>query len=460
MTEIDRLREEMDTVTLDMVRLLDLRIQLSQKMRDAKRRNGVAVNDEARESDLREKVTRICGELGLGKSVAMRFLNHMMNMSIRIQSEGKQTHMATFHRAKELEAQGKRIIHMEVGEPDFAPAGIIRESLGDAFDEGFIKYGAAAGMPAFREALAGHVRKKFNATAEPENIIVSPGARFSIFAAITTLLRPEDEMVIIEPAWPAYRECALNAGIKIREINTTMESGWEPQAEQVKEKINENTRMIVLNYPNNPTGKILSQEVQDDIMRIASENDLYVLSDEIYSEYAISGWKSVLEYGYEKSIVTQSFSKSHAMTGFRVGYAVAHRDTISKMVPLWSLCLTNVAEPIQYAAMKALGEDTSGNSETIRGRLDVLEQEARRIGLDFVRPDGAMYLFARIGLDGLDGMRLADKALERGVAVAPGESFGIYRNFVRISACRDEKTLIEGMRILGDIMAEEEAKKA
>lgn len=456
MTEIDRLREEIDTVTLDMVRLLGLRIEMSKKMRDAKKRNGVAVNDEAREADLREKVTRMCGELGLDRSVAIRFLNHMINESIRIQSTSRQTHLTVFGKAKELELQGKRIIHMEVGEPDFVPAVAVRDALGDAFDGGFIRYGAATGMPAFREALAEHITSKFNAPTKSENIIVSPGARFSIFAAITTLLNSEDEMVIIEPAWPAYRDCALNAGVKIRAVNTTLENRWEPQAEQIKEKINENTKMIVLNYPNNPTGKILSAGVQDKIMGIAAENDLYVLSDEIYSEYATPGWKSVLQYGYEKSIVTQSFSKSHAMTGFRIGYAVAHKDIISRMAHLWSLCLTSIAEPIQYAAMKALREDTSGNADTIRGRLDTLTQEAGRMGLDFVSPDGAMYLFARARKDGFDGVRFADKALDMGgVAVAPGEGFGNYRNFIRISACRDKKTLIEGMRILDGIMREE-----
>ena len=149
MTEIDRLREEMDTVTLDMIRLLDMRIEISKKMGDAKRRNGVAVNDEVREAELQGKVTKMCGEFGLDRSVAVRFLNYMINESVKVQSADRQMHLAVFRKAKELEAQGKRIIHMEVGEPDFAPAGAVRDALGEAFDGGFIKYGAAEGMPAF-----------------------------------------------------------------------------------------------------------------------------------------------------------------------------------------------------------------------------------------------------------------------------------------------------------------------
>ncbi len=456
MSEIDRLREEMDTVTLDMIRLLGLRIEISKKMGAAKRRSGVAVNDEVREADLRGKVTRLCGELGLDRSVAVRFLSYMINESVKVQSADIRTHLSVFLKAKSLEAQGRRIIHMEVGEPDFMPPGIVRDALTDAFDKGLLKYGPATGIPAFREALAGYASKKFNADVTPDNIIVSPGARFSIFAAITTLLNPGDEMIVIEPAWPAYRDCALHAGVKVETVRTSMADRWEPSVEQVQEKINENTKMIVLNYPNNPTGKILDAKVQDGMMKAVMENDLYVLSDEIYSEYAGPGWKSILEYGYKKSIVTQSFSKSHAMTGFRIGFAVARQDIIQKMARLWSLCITSVAEPVQYAAMRALEADTSGNAETIRGRLEVLAQKAGEMGLDFVAPDGAMYLFARVSQNGFDGVRFADRALERGLAVAPGEGFGNYKDFIRISACRDEKTLIEGLRILGNIMGEEQ----
>jgi aspartate aminotransferase len=343
---------------------------------------------------------------------------------------------------------------MEVGEPDFLPPNIVKKSLEEVFDKGFLKYGQAKGMPAFREALAKYISKKFNVEITQDNIIVSPGARFSIFTAISTLLNPSDEMIVIEPAWPAYKDCALNSGIKVRTINTTIENKWEPSLEQIKNTINPNTKMIVLNYPNNPTGKILDEKLQDDIMEIAQKNNLYVLSDEIYSQYAKKNWKSILNYNYEKSIVTQSFSKSHAMTGFRVGYGIADVQIIEKMAKLEALCLTNVSEPIQYIAMKALEADTSNNTNTVQNRLDILAQKATEIGLDFVIPDGAMYIFARINKEGFNGVQFANSALEKGLAVAPGEGFGDYKNFIRLSACQNEKILVEGMNILGKIMSE------
>jgi aspartate aminotransferase len=185
-------------------------------------------------------------------------------------------------------------------------------------------------------------------------------------------------------------------------------------------------------------------------MKLAKENQLYVLSDEIYSQYAKSNWKSVLSYNYEKSIITQSFSKSHAMTGFRIGYGIANTKIIEKMAKLEALCLTNVSEPIQYVAMKALEADTSNNSETIQSRLEMLAQKSNELGLDFVSPDGAMYIFARLDKDGFDGVKFANAMLEKGLAIAPGEGFGDYKNFIRISACQDEEMLVEGMNILGE----------
>ena len=456
MSDINDLRNKMEDVTLKMIELLKTRTDIAKEIGEVKKNIGKGVTDETREDNLRQKVISLCNNIELDESIATKFLNFLLNESVKVQSTNKQTHLSIFLKAKSLESQGKKIIHMEVGEPDFLPPKIVKEALQVVYDKGFLKYGQAKGMPAFREALAKYASKKFNANITDENIIVSPGARFSIFTAISTLLNPGDEMIVIEPAWPAYKECALNSGIKVRAINTTFEDKWEPSLEQIKNTINPNTKMIVLNYPNNPTGKILGEKLQDDIIELAKKNSLYVLSDEIYSQYAKTSWKSILSYNYEKSIVTQSFSKSHAMTGFRIGFAIADSKIIEKMAKLEALCLTNVSEPIQYIAMKALEADISNNTNTVQNRLDVLAQKAKEIGLDFVIPDGAMYLFARINQEGFDGVQFANSTLEKGLAVAPGEGFGNYKNFIRLSACQNEDILIEGMNILSDIMSESE----
>ena len=450
MTEINNLRNKMDEITIDMIKLLKKRTDIAKEIGEIKKNIGKVVTDETREDNLRTKVIKICEELSFEKTIATKFLNFLLNESVKVQSSDKQTHLSIFLKAKSLEEEGNKIIHMEVGEPDFLPPKIVRTALEEVFDKGFVKYGQSKGMPLFRDALAKFVSKKFSVKVNQENIIVSPGARFSIFTAITTLLNPGDEMIVIEPAWPAYKDCALNSGIKVRTVKTTLEDNWEPSIDQIEKMINSNSKIIVLNYPNNPTGKILPEKLQDEIVDLAIKNDLYILSDEIYSDYSFENWKSILSYNYKKSIVTQSFSKSHSMTGFRIGYAISNPEIIEKMSKLEALCLTNVSEPIQYIAMRALEADTSDNSNTIKKRLDMLINKAKEMDLDFVVPNGAMYIFTRINQEGFDGVKFANNLLEKGLAVAPGEGFGDYKNFIRISACQDEKTLKEGMDILSN----------
>ena len=456
MSDIDILRNEMENVTLEMIKLLKKRTEIAKEIGQVKKNIGKGVTDESRENDLREKVVSLSNKIDLDETIATKFFNLLINESIKVQSSDKQTHLSIFLKAKALEQKGEKIIHMEVGEPDFLPPPIVKRALEEVYDKGFLKYGQAKGLPEFRKILAEYTSKKFKVNITEDNLIISPGARFAIFTSITTLLNPGDEIIVIEPAWPAYKDCALNAGIKVRTINTTLEENWEPSIQQIETVLNKNTKMIVLNYPNNPTGKILPEKLQDEIVDLAKKNDLYILSDEIYSEYSTTRWKSIIEYNYEKSIVTQSFSKSHAMTGFRIGYGIASKTIIEKMAKLEALCLTNVSEPIQYVAMRALEADTSNNTNTVTNRLKVLAERAKEVGLEFMVPDGAMYIFAKSNNEGFDGIEFANKALDVGLAIAPGEGFGNYKNFIRISACQNEKTLIEGMNILSSIMGEKQ----
>jgi aspartate aminotransferase len=448
MSDINNLRDKIDKITFDILRLLKERNDIAKEIGNLKNNLRIGVTNEERENQLRVKVLSLCKEIGLEEKVAMTMLNFLLNESIKVQSAEKQTHLTVFLKAKKMEKEGKKIIHMEVGEPDFLPPKIVNDALSEVYQRGYTKYGDSKGMIEFREALSKYIIKKFNANITAQNIMVSPGARFSVFLAISSLLSPGNEIIVIEPAWPAYRDNALNSGVKVRTIHTTLENKWEPKIKDIENTINENTRMLVLNYPNNPTGKILPVQLQDQIMELAIKNNLYVLSDEIYSEYANKPWKSILTYGYPKSIVTQSFSKSHAMTGFRIGYAISSPDIIEKMSKLQALALTNVSEPMQYVAMKALEADTANNTKTIKTRLESIVKKAKTMELDFVEPDGAMYIFAKIKQENFDSLSFTSKLLDSGVAIAPGEGFGNYQGFVRISACQPEDTLNQGMQII------------
>ena len=447
MTELEELRKRIETITIEMLSLLKTRTEIAQKIGKIKNQQGMSVSIESRENELRELIKKQCQTIDFDSNTALKFLNFLLNESVKVQSLESNTHLAIFLKAKELEQQGKKIIHLEVGEPDFQPPLNVKKSLSEVYDKGFGKYGPAKGLPEFRMKLAEFVNNNFDSKVNLENVMVTPGARFGVFLAISTLLDPSDEIIVIEPAWPAYRQCAINSGIKVRSIKTTLENRWEPDLKEILSCINENTKMIVLNYPNNPTGKILPRVLQDQIVEIAKKNNLYILSDEIYSNYSNGEWSSILSYNYEKSIVTQSFSKSHSMTGYRIGYLVSSKGIIEKLTKLQALCLTNVSEPIQYAAMKSLNEDVRGNTEIMNERLIKLEEICKKMELEFERPDGAMYIFARTKSP-INTSELSEELLNHGVAIAPGIGFGDYNEFFRISACLDIKTLIEGMDIL------------
>jgi len=459
MSDIEEHRKKIEKITLEMIKLLKTRTDIAKQIGDAKASLGMTVTDEEREDALRNQITKLCKEIDLDQSTALKFLNFLFNESVKVQSDNKQTHLSVFLKAKALEEEGKKIIHLEVGEPDFKPPKEVKTALEEVYDKGYGKYGSPKGIMELRTAIGIALEDPdveggvdyYNGIED--NIMVCPGARFAVYLAITTLLNPGDEIIVIEPSWPAYKDCALNAGIKVRTIKTTLETKWEPSIEQINNAINQNTKMIILNSPNNPTGKVLPKKLLDDIIQTAKDHDLYVLSDEIYSEYANNDWQSVLIYNYEKSIVTKSFSKSHAMTGYRIGYAIAEPSIIDKMSKLQALSLTNVSEPIQYVALQALYADTSKNTEIIKSRLETLVKIAKDIGLEFIEPEGAMYLFAKTKYKNFDATKFSEKLLEHGVAIAPGEGFGDYKEFFRITAI-DETRLKEGMIILDTVLKE------
>ena len=448
MPEIDELRKKMEVITLEMIKLLKSRTDVAQKIGNIKNELGITVTDEVRETKLREKIISVCKELDLDESIATRFLNFLLNESVNVQSKNSQTHLTIFLKAKEMEEKGKKIIHLEVGEPDFGPPESVKKSLSEVYDKGFGKYGPVMGLLEFRQSIAKFCTENFQGSITSDNILVVPGARFGVYLAISSLLNPGDEVIIIEPAWPAYRQCAINAGVKVRTINTTIQTNWEPTTEQINSAININTKMIILNYPNNPTGKILPEKLQDEIINIAQAHNLFILSDEIYSNYSNNSWKSILSYNYENAIVTQSFSKSHAMTGYRIGYVASSSEIVKKLAKLQALCLTNVSEPIQFVAMNSINEDVSENTNQIHEQMKVLIENCQKMDLEFVIPDGAMYVFAKIKNNKTNTTELAHKLLECGLAIAPGEAFGDYGEFFRISGCIKKESIIEGLNIL------------
>ena len=446
--KLEKLRDDMRIVTADIIKLVQKRMSIASEIGNIKDNLMMKIEDISVEQDIARYVHELGTQFGLNNEFIGKLLNLLLLESINIQKaktskkEAKLDHMAMFLKAKQLESEGKKIIHLEVGEPDYLPPVNVKNELLKTFEKKRIHYTLTNGVPMLRNLIAQE------RSVKEENVIITPGARFAVFSAMVSNLSIGDELIISEPAWPAYRDCANFIGVKVKAIRTNVEQKWDLDLVQLEQLITSNTKMIVLNSPNNPTGKIIREREIDDILKLARKNDIFVLSDEVYSMYSYIPYKSILDFGYDKSIMVSSFSKSHAMTGFRVGYAISSKDIIDRISKIQAIAITSVAEPMQYAAIAAMNSNVTKNMTLMKKRLDFIKSELENLPCEFVNPDGGMYYFVRFN-NSVDVNKIIFNLLNEGVAVAPGIGFGeTYFDFIRISACQPTKLLNDGLKIL------------
>jgi aspartate aminotransferase len=456
--ELEILRDKVRGLTIEIMRTVQQRIELARQIGEVKSRLGIDIRDEKVEHDIRLRVMSLAEEIGMSTEFALQLLNVLLAESEHVQVQKselkaveKQTHLSIFSRARQLEASGKKIIHMEVGEPDYSAPARVGAALADSFRMKYYHYTDTQGIVKLRDAIATKERGEIS----KDQVIVTPGGRFAVFSAITSLLRAGQELIVMEPAWPAYRECADFVGARTKILRTNLENKWIPDTKQLEGMINSTTKMIVLNYPNNPTGKVLDDKTIGKIVLIAKDHDLYLLSDEVYADYVFGEFRSIRKYDYAKSIVVGSFSKRYAMTGFRVGYGIANKEIISRMTSIQAVAITSVAEPMQRAALAALEVDPSENIQLMKSRLGLVCGKLNKMSLRYVDPDGAMYVYPELP-KGAEDLPIVEKLLEKGVAIAPGTGFGdAYKRFVRISACQPERMLEKGLDVMASVISED-----
>ncbi|HEY1248458.1 MAG TPA: aminotransferase class I/II-fold pyridoxal phosphate-dependent enzyme [Nitrososphaera sp.] len=454
--DLGLLREKVRDITMQIMCNVQLRTEVAKKIGDIKTRLGMDIKDEKVENELRKMVMVYAKEIGMNSEFALRLLNILLDESENVQSGHpplasvhRPNHLTIFKKAKQLEASGKEIIHMEVGEPDYPPPAKVGVALSESFKMGQYHYTDTHGIAELRDAIA----LKEGMNASKQQVLVTPGGRFAVFSAITSLIGAGQEIIVIEPAWPAYKECADFVGARTRVLCTTISDKWLPDTQKLEEMISPNTKMIVLNYPNNPTGKLLDNKTVDKIVSIAKDHDLYLLSDEVYADYVFDEFKSIRSYSYEKSILVGSFSKRYAMTGFRVGYGIANKEIISKMARIQAVGITSVAQPMQQAALAALSTDPGENIRVMRSRLEFVCRKLKEMSLRVVEPKGAMYAYPE--LPSGEDIPIIENLLVNGVAIAPGSGFGnSYKRFVRISACQPELVLKKGLEIMASVLKE------
>jgi aspartate/methionine/tyrosine aminotransferase len=356
-----------------------------------------------------------------------------------LQGEGA---LAVFSRAKELEREGRSIIHLELGEPDFHPAAPVVDSLRNAVAAGHDRYCATRGIPALREELAHYLLRTRQLTVAPEEVLLAPGCKMALALAMLALIEPGDEILYPDPGFPIYPSFTRGLGATPVPFVLQERNHFQPDLEEIASKVSARTRVVIFNSPDNPTGTVYNERSLLGIAALARKHDLWVISDEIYARIVFSGeYRSIrsLERMAERTIIIDGFSKSFAMTGWRLGYAVAPVALIDAMDLLVLNTFTCVAEFTQIAAIEALRDRANAVDAMVseyRLRRDLFIGALRRIpGFRCHAPEGAFYAWVNIEDTGLPAAELARILLEEaGVAVIAGAAFGAAgKNYLRFS---------------------------
>ena len=350
----------------------------------------------------------------------------------------------------------KDVISLGIGEPDFDTPAVVKDAAKRALDEGYTHYTPNAGIPEFREAIAEYYRDFYGVNVDPSNIIVTAGAYEATYLAFQSLLEEGDDVIIPDPAFVCYVEDAKMSEAGILRIPLREENKFRIDPDELVEMITKRTRMLVMNYPNNPTGATLDKKTARAIGEIAEDYNIYILSDEPYEHFLYEGARHypMIKYAPDNTILANSFSKTFAMTGWRLGFTIAPVQVIRDMIKLHAYVIGNVTSFVQIAGITALRDKRSWEAVN---RMRETYDERRRLVMKYLskmphltpfKPKGAFYIWVKIDpeLD-MSSEDFADWLLENArVVVIPGTAFGKHgEGWVRISYATKKEQLIEAM---------------
>jgi aspartate aminotransferase len=379
-----------------------------------------------------------------------RALQFELRLAERMSRLGTETAFEVLNRARALERQGKDIIHLEIGEPDFdTPPNIVNSGI-DALRAGWTHYGPSAGFPELRQAIAEEVSRTRGVNVAPEEVVVVPGGKPIIFFSILALINEGDEVIYPNPGFPIYESMIRYVGGRAVPIRLREERDFSLDVDELAQLISDRTRLIILNSPHNPTGGVLSKRDLDQIAEAIGDSNIFVLSDEIYSRLIFEGkhHSIIAEPGFkDRTILLDGFSKSYAMTGWRMGYGVMRTDLAMQIARLMTNSNSCTASFTQVAGVEALHGDQSSVEhmrEEFRRRRDAFVAGLNQIkGFSCRVPKGAFYVFPNITGTGWKSKALADALLEEaGIACLSGTSFGEFgEGYLRFSIANSMENL-------------------
>lgn len=364
----------------------------------------------------------------------------------RIASRVSQLHgegaLAVYSRAKELERLGRSVIHLELGEPDFHPAAPVVDALRAAVVSGRDRYCATRGVPTLREAIADYLKRTRRLDVAPEQVLVAPGCKMALSLAMMALIEPGDQVLYPDPSFPIYPSFTRGLGATAVPFGLEEKNQFQPDLDEIAAKITPRTSVLIFNSPNNPTGTVFNSAALEKLAELAQKHDFWILSDEIYARILFGGeYQSIwaLPGMAERAVIIDGFSKSFAMTGWRLGYAVAPVPVIDAMDLLVLNTFTCAAEFTQVAAIEALRDSTGAVDAMVaeyRKRRDLFVSGLNQIsGFRCHLPQGAFYAWVNIEDTGLPAEEVQKILLEEaGVAGIAGVAFGPGgRNYLRFS---------------------------
>ena len=375
---------------------------------------------------------------------------------------GTETAFETLARAKKLEAEGKNIIHLEIGEPDFDTPDNIKQAAKKALDDGYTHYGPSSGQMELRQAIANHQSSRQGYDISPENVIVTPGAKPIMFYTVMALINPGDEAIYPNPGFPIYESMINYVGGVAKPMRLTEETNFNVDIKELESLISDRTRLIIVNSPNNPCGSVIPDDDLKRISNVADAHDIIVLSDEIYKDMYYDNIEhcSITKFGQTKTrtVILDGFSKSFAMTGWRLGYGVFPDFMINDVSKLVTNSVSCTSVFTQIAGIEALegSQDFVSNmmKEFTKRREIVVDGLNSLKGIKCSIPKGAFYAFPNIKNTGMTSKQFADKALyDGGVALLPGTSFGEFgEGFIRISFANSIDNIQDGIKRLSTIL--------
>jgi aspartate aminotransferase len=385
-----------------------------------------------------------------------------MNFAQRMSRLGTETAFEVLARARQIEATGKKVVHLEIGEPDFDTPRFIRKAAAEALEEGFTHYGPSAGLPEFRAVIADIWKKERGIPCDADNVVVTPGAKPIMFFVMLALLEEGDEVLYPNPGFPIYESVANFIGARPVPLALSEKRGFDLDLEELERKVTSRTRLLVINSPHNPTGAVLKPETVEGIAAIARKHKFLILADEIYARIQYAGRHlsiASLPGMAERTIVLDGFSKTYAMTGWRLGFGIMEKKLavhVARLMTNSNSCTATFTQKAGQAALTGPQDEVRAMVEEFRQRRDLVVEGLNALpGISCFMPQGAFYVFPNITGTGIKSGELAKQLLEQaGVACLSGTAFGAHgEGFLRLSYANSIPNLQYGLQAIGEYLS-------